>query len=351
MTTTMRLKLLGWAHVALAALGLALGAYLTLGTAFSGDPRADEALAWIVPIFIAAQLFWLLPGLVGGLGLVAGQGWAKGPLTFVSVLMLTFIPVGTILGAVSLWLLYSRDARDAAASAARRPMSNSLKLALCVIAAIASLGLIVGLGWIFRDVVEDFPRPNRLVFGVMIGVTVLGVFAFSMLTRGRRITLNPLEIQRRIEAEARQRETVKAHHFRITQLRADPVRARFADLIEVGDYWTDEAISYALDPAATATCEHLVSIERAMRGEGVVVKPTYSAAVVEARCDIDEARLQAEFQPAATVSFSRFIEAYERSYEDPPNAALRCSACNSGIWTTPTHEIKPTTPVFPRRKS
>jgi hypothetical protein len=155
-------------------------------------------------------------------------------------------------------------------------------------------------------------------------------------------------MKRRADAEARQGEVVKAHHLRIAQLRADPVRARFAALIEAGDYWTDDAIAYALDANATATCEHLVAIERAMRAEGIVVKPAYLPAVVEARCDIDEARLQAEFRPADSVSFSRFIEAYERSVEDPPNAALRCSACKSGIWTTPTHEIRPTTPVFPR---
>jgi hypothetical protein len=50
-----------------------------------------------------------LPGLLGGLGLLRGRSWARWVLVVVSALQLPNFPVGTAIGAYSLWVLLHPD--------------------------------------------------------------------------------------------------------------------------------------------------------------------------------------------------------------------------------------------------
>jgi len=51
-----------------------------------------------------------LPGLIGGIGLLKHQEWARITIIIVSILSLVDIPLGTALGGYSLWVLMRDEA-------------------------------------------------------------------------------------------------------------------------------------------------------------------------------------------------------------------------------------------------
>jgi hypothetical protein len=50
-----------------------------------------------------------LPGLVGGIGLLAWRPWARIVMLIVSAMDLINVPVGTLLGAYSIWVLTNEE--------------------------------------------------------------------------------------------------------------------------------------------------------------------------------------------------------------------------------------------------
>lgn len=105
-------KIVGWLHLLLSILGLLLAAFLLLVFLVIGLllARADEpeALGVLAIIAIAIGFFLFLlsaPGLVGGIGLLKRQNWARILVLILSVLQLFNVPIGTALGVYSLWAL------------------------------------------------------------------------------------------------------------------------------------------------------------------------------------------------------------------------------------------------------
>ena len=54
-----------------------------------------------------------MPGLIGGIGLLYRQPWARVVMIVVSILHLLNFPFGTALGAYGLWVLFSPEIQTA----------------------------------------------------------------------------------------------------------------------------------------------------------------------------------------------------------------------------------------------
>jgi hypothetical protein len=82
---------------------------LVAGGLISGDADA-MAIVTIVGLAIAGFLaLTALPGIVGGLGLLKGQNWARVLVIFLAVLDLINFPIGTAVGVYVLWVLLNDE--------------------------------------------------------------------------------------------------------------------------------------------------------------------------------------------------------------------------------------------------
>jgi hypothetical protein len=82
------------------------------GGLISGDA---EALAIITVVGLAIAAFLVLtalPGIMGGYGLLKGKNWARVLVIFLAVLDLIDFPIGTAIGAYTLWVLLNNDSAE-----------------------------------------------------------------------------------------------------------------------------------------------------------------------------------------------------------------------------------------------
>ena len=78
-------------------------------THFAEDQEAMYVL-WAVGTYVPLFLILLsIPGLIGGIGLFKYKSWARILVLIVSALDLLSIPVGTIIGVYSIWVLVQDD--------------------------------------------------------------------------------------------------------------------------------------------------------------------------------------------------------------------------------------------------
>ena len=113
-------KVVGALNIAIGACGLVAAFVLMLifgGAAgivgSTGDP--DAALA--MPIIgitgmalVVVAVVWSLPSFIVGIGLLRRRPWARIAGIVLSIFHLIWIPIGTIIGVYSLWVLFSKDA-------------------------------------------------------------------------------------------------------------------------------------------------------------------------------------------------------------------------------------------------
>ena len=103
------LQLLGIIYIVYHAIGL-IFAWLIWGVLsgigmMSGDPQAAGILT-LVGTVIAMLLFTLsAPGVVGGIGILKGWWWARYLVLLLGFLNLIHIPLGTVLGIYTFWVL------------------------------------------------------------------------------------------------------------------------------------------------------------------------------------------------------------------------------------------------------
>jgi hypothetical protein len=84
---------------------------------FAGFAGRNEPDAWAaIPvlgavggIIFVALLVFSAPQIIGGIGLLKGQGWARILMIVLSALGLMSIPVGTALGIYGLWVLLNEE--------------------------------------------------------------------------------------------------------------------------------------------------------------------------------------------------------------------------------------------------
>ena len=111
------INLVGALHIGLGVTGV-LGAcflfVIMLAPGILVNMIADENIPLLVLSTIGTLLsvFILLisiPGIVGGIALVKGESWARIFMLVLSVLILFNIPIGTAIGAYSIWALSQNE--------------------------------------------------------------------------------------------------------------------------------------------------------------------------------------------------------------------------------------------------
>jgi hypothetical protein len=122
------LKLLGILNIIWGSIAILIGLIVLLafgGIAgiliAAGVPRGENGFpdgifaAPLIAVIAIAILLLLclvsLPSLIGGIGLVRLQGWARPLMIVVSVLHLFYFPVGTALGVYGIWVLFHPDVK------------------------------------------------------------------------------------------------------------------------------------------------------------------------------------------------------------------------------------------------
>ena len=116
MDTKQHLTVVAALNIGLGALGLVLGIIAFVVLAGIGllltpeDPNAAPVL--VIIAVIAAGFFFItsVPDIIGGIGLVKRQSWARILVLILSVLKLINIPLGTIVGVYSIWVLMQDEA-------------------------------------------------------------------------------------------------------------------------------------------------------------------------------------------------------------------------------------------------
>lgn len=108
------IQLLGIIYIAYHVIGLVFAALIwgvlsSIGM-MSGDPQAAGILT-LVGTVIATLLFTLsAPGVVGGIGILKGWWWSRYLVLLLGCLNLIRIPLGTILGIYTFWVLMQDEA-------------------------------------------------------------------------------------------------------------------------------------------------------------------------------------------------------------------------------------------------
>ena len=343
------LLVVAWIYLILGGLGLAGGTALCIGLALDTDPRSTEAFAWIGFFFAIVAIFYLVPAVIGGLGLLRGKAWARVPVAIVSVLLLFAFPIGTLLGGYALWAVvsaYSEGVPSAvtpsAAPLARAGSDPVIGLLVAMAGVAAGFVVMLWAGFTLHHdamplVIEQYHLPAIIIFAAAIA------YALYRLTHGARRygqRQSARRAARRSHADWREEQ-----RLRLIEMRNDPILSAYAERIERGESWSDAQIAYDLEPAGSATCAHLAPVEQAMRRAGIAVKLQLGH-IVHATCVIDEAALRARFaiEPPAWYGI---IPDYDRSYEDPPSAALGCTEHGAMIYVIEPRQAPPGSPVFP----
>lgn len=111
--TAERVRLLGFLHTGLGALGVAVGMLAFLAIApwgfLSGDPAAAAILGGIGTVVAAVVFAVSLPGLVLGIGLLQRRAWSRTFGIVVGALSLLSVPIGTVVGALTIYVLVQDD--------------------------------------------------------------------------------------------------------------------------------------------------------------------------------------------------------------------------------------------------
>lgn len=133
---------------------------------------------------------------------------------------------------------------------------------------------------------------------------------------------------------------------RLADMANDPIRRKYVERIERGEYWSDEEIAFNEDVNAVGVCEHLHPIEQRMRAEGIDLRPVYPLRI-RANCLVDPEKLGIKPPPVHGVAYVD-VHIPDRSMLDPRSAMITCSICNSYIDVVHSDVATPDTPWFPR---
>ena len=91
--------------VVLALVGILVGIVLPAVGVFADDP---EALPVLTTVGVAVGAFFLVmavPGVIGGVGLLRHRSWARFLVLILGAVHLLNVPIGTALGAYTIWVL------------------------------------------------------------------------------------------------------------------------------------------------------------------------------------------------------------------------------------------------------
>lgn len=100
-----------WILVAMILLVLVVG-----GGIISGDPQARAITGIVGPVIAFFLVLVNVPGIIGGIGLLKWKSWARILVLILAVLDLLNIPIGTIVGIYTIWVLMQDETAQLFAS-------------------------------------------------------------------------------------------------------------------------------------------------------------------------------------------------------------------------------------------
>lgn len=104
---------LGVLYIVFSALGIlaALIVYIVLvGVGLiSEDPEAMRILATVGTVVSFVLFLCSIPGIIGGIGLLNRQGWARILVLILGFFKLLNVPIGTALGIYTIWVLFHNE--------------------------------------------------------------------------------------------------------------------------------------------------------------------------------------------------------------------------------------------------
>lgn len=107
------IKILGILYIAFSALGLiaalVLFIIITGGGLISGDNAAITITTIVGTAIAAILLIFSAPGIIGGMGLLKRQSWARVLVLVLGIINLINIPFGTALGIYTIWVLTNKE--------------------------------------------------------------------------------------------------------------------------------------------------------------------------------------------------------------------------------------------------
>jgi hypothetical protein len=205
----------------------------------------------------------------------------------------------------------------------------------------------VGAGfWVFIAIAFWWNRqtpPAAIISGFPLAVVVfVAAIAFGVWQiRMRRGHLAPSFSYPRLKPS----EEMAQRQAWLSSLANDPLRRQYWQLIKAGEsYWTPPRVEYDLDPHATTCCRHLAPIESAMRTAGIRVRMS-GVGIADAWCRVEMSALSERFDLSDKVLYLE-PQDYDRSVEDPPQAYLQCSICDSRMRVA-NPSVSPGAPLFP----
>lgn len=157
------LRIFAWVHVLIGGAGLAL--FLgVIGIALAAkDPAYDDEIMMLVGIFGMIALVFFAPSFFGGLGLLKGLPWARGFMWIQAAFLALIVPVGTVVAGVNLWVLVKTREISADGGIAKFEafIHRSIRVFVLGLIALFILGVMLGLGYVFRDVIAP-PKKQIL---------------------------------------------------------------------------------------------------------------------------------------------------------------------------------------------
>ena len=113
------MRVLGVLHIAFSAIGLVFAIVLLLvlgGTVGLVGASGDADAQFAIPVIgitgmalVALTVALSVPGLVVGIGLLKFRPWARILGIVLSIFDLIWVPLGTVIGAYGLFVLFSKD--------------------------------------------------------------------------------------------------------------------------------------------------------------------------------------------------------------------------------------------------
>lgn len=109
------ITLVGVFHIGFGILGV-LGAVIIWvlvvgGSLLTGDQEVIGIVSFIATVIAFFLFFMSIPGIIGGVGLLKRQSWARILVLIISVLYLIRIPYGTAIGIYSIWVLINEETK------------------------------------------------------------------------------------------------------------------------------------------------------------------------------------------------------------------------------------------------
>jgi len=105
-------KAVGYLHILVGLLGILLVFVFVNFFSFASSQQFGMGLQFapsVMPLLVGVSLIVCLLELVIGAGLLGGRGWARLCVIVLSILYLFSVPIGTVLGGYSLWVLLMRE--------------------------------------------------------------------------------------------------------------------------------------------------------------------------------------------------------------------------------------------------